>query len=142
LDVEKLLYSEFKDGILNWMIICCHPSIAIESQLVFALKTLCGFSIKEISIRLFTSEANVYKRYSRARTYLKECSDDLPSLKRIDHSIRVTAVNKVLYLIFTEGYLSSHLKHSIRSELCEEAIRLCTILVDNEVGENPNTLPC
>ena len=139
LDVEALLSSEFKEGILNWLFICCHPSIAIESQLVFALKTLCGFSIKEISIRLFITEANVYKRYARARNYLKDSSGELSILKKADHSIRISAVNKVLYLIFTEGYLSSHLQHSIRSELCEEAIRLNTILVDNEVGRDPQT---
>ena len=80
-DIESLLSTEFKDGILNWLFICCHPSIAIESQLVFALKTLCGFSIKEISIRLFISEANVYKRYSRARNYLKNNSGSFPQLK-------------------------------------------------------------
>ncbi len=138
-DIESMLSNEFKDGILNWLFICCHPSIPIESQLVFALKTLCGFSIKEIAIRLFISEANVYKRYSRARTYLKNHSNELSQLKRIDHSIRLSAVNKVLYLIFTEGYLSSHLEHSIRSEMCEDAMRLTTILVDNSVGKVPES---
>ena len=138
-DIESNLSSEYKDGILNWLFICCHPSIAIESQLVFALKTLCGFSITEISIRLFISESNVYKRYSRARTYLKNNSQGFPQLKRIDCSKRLPAVNKVLYLIFTEGYLSSHLKYSIRSELCEDAIRLGTILVEDSVGNNPES---
>ena len=38
-----------------------------ESRLVLALKTLCGFSTAEIALRLFTSEANVYKRLARAR---------------------------------------------------------------------------
>ena len=139
LDIEFLLSTEFKDGILNWLFISCHPDIAIESQLVFALKTLCGFSIKEISIRLFTTEANVYKRYSRARNYLKNHSQALTNLKKMDHSIRLPAVNKVLYLIFTEGYLSSHLQHSIRKDLCDDAIRLSALLVENEVGKNPES---
>ncbi len=139
LDIESLLFSDFKDGVLNWLFICCHPSIVIESQLVFALKTLCGFSIKEISFRLFTTEANIYKRFSRARHYLKNHSEDLKNSKDIDHSSRLSAVNTVLYLIFTEGYLSSHLQHSIRKELCDDAIRLTTILVRNEIGQNPES---
>lgn len=139
LDIESLLSSEFKDGILNWLFICCHPSIVIESQLVFALKTLCGFSIKEISIRLFTTQANIYKRFSRARNYLKKHATDLKDSKELDHYARLPAVNKILYLIFTEGYLSSHLQHSIRKELCEDAIRLTSILIEDEVGQNPET---
>ena len=138
-EIETVLTSEFKEGILKWLFICCHPSIAIDSQIVFALKTLCGFSIKEISIRLFITETNAYKRYSRARTYLKNHSNNLPQLKQNDHCLRLPAVNKVLYLIFTEGYLSSHLQYSIRSEMCEEAIRLSSILVDSPMGKTPET---
>lgn len=139
LDIESHLSIEFKDGILNWLFICCHPAIVIESQLVFALKTLCGFSIKEISIRLFTTQANIYKRFSRARNYLKNHAGDLKNTKTIDLYSRLWAVNKVLYLIFTEGYLSSHLQHSIRKELCEDAIRLTSILIESKVGQNPET---
>ncbi|MFK8012232.1 MAG: RNA polymerase sigma factor [Marinicellaceae bacterium] len=138
-DLEKALTNEFKDGILNWLFISCHPSIVVESQLIFALKTLCGFSIKEIAIRLFTSEANVYKRYSRARNYLRNNAADVAKLKIIDHSVRLSAVNKVIYLIFTEGYLSSHMQQTIRKEMCDDAIRLCTILIENKVGKNPET---
>ena len=49
------------------LFICCDEAIPRESQLVFALKTLCGFSVAEIALRLFTSEASVYKRLGRAR---------------------------------------------------------------------------
>ena len=47
---------------LRMLFICYDDTIPRESQLVFALKTLCGFSVSEIAPRLFTSEANVYKR--------------------------------------------------------------------------------
>jgi len=138
-DIESVLSREFKDGILNWLFFCCHPSIATESQLVFALKTLCGFNIKEIANRLFISEANVYKRYSRARKYLQKKSEDFPQLTKYDYNNRLQAVNKVLYLIFTEGYLSSHLKYSIRTEMCEDALRLSTILINNKIGVDPQS---
>ena len=42
------------------------------SQLVLALKTLCGFDIREIAERLFTTDANVYKRLARARSRLRD----------------------------------------------------------------------
>ncbi|NOQ77500.1 MAG: RNA polymerase subunit sigma-70, partial [Methylococcaceae bacterium] len=48
-------------------------------------------------------------------------------------------VNKILYLMFTEGYLSVNHELSIRQELCDEAIRLATILANNKVGQIPET---
>ncbi len=41
--------------------------------------------------------------------------------------------------MFTEGYLSVNHELSIRQELCEEAIRLATILANNKVGQIPET---
>src|SRR5207302_2542336 len=54
-------------------------------------------------------------------------------------SSRLPAVNKTLYLLFTEGYLSSHAEMAIRRELCNEAIRLAAILAEYPVGQTPET---
>jgi RNA polymerase sigma-70 factor (ECF subfamily) len=43
----------------------------------------------------------------------------------------------VLYALFAEGHLSSGAEFAIRRELCEEAIRLATILADHRVGKAP-----
>jgi RNA polymerase sigma-70 factor (ECF subfamily) len=48
-------------------------------------------------------------------------------------------VHAVLYLLFNEGYLSTRAEHAIRAELCEEAIRLCTLLATHPVGAAPPT---
>ena len=57
---------EVNDDLLRMLFICCDEDIPGESRLVFALKILCGFSTAEIALRLFTTEANVHKRLSRA----------------------------------------------------------------------------
>ena len=121
------------------LFVCCDETIPVESQLVLALKTLCGFSVSEIALRLFTSDANVYKRLGRARDRLKNNPDDFGELSAQQYSNRLPAVNKVLYLLFTEGYLSSNENVAIRRELCDEAIRLATILADHPVGQIPET---
>lgn len=126
---ESDLQAHYHQDTLQWLFYCCHPSIAIESQLVFALKTLCGFSIKEIALRLFISEENAYKRFARARNYLKKHTDFLEATEQSTNTNRLNSVNKVLYLMFTEGHLSSHLKYAIRRELCDDAIRLTSLLV-------------
>lgn len=138
-DPEIFLAGEVRDDLLRMLFVCCDEVIPVESQLVFALKTLCGFSIQEIALRLFISEANVYKRLGRARSCLRRLQPQTDELTSAQYSVRLSSVNKVLYLLFTEGYLSSHTEQAIRQELCNEAIRLATLLAEHQVGQNPET---
>ncbi len=127
---------EVDDDLLRMLFICCDEAIPVPSQIVFALKTLCGFDIREISVRLFTTEANVYKRLSRARMHLRTTQPDDTNLKREQISGRLSAVRHVLYLLFTEGFLSSDPQLPLRRELCEEAIRLARLLSSHPVGKS------
>ena len=52
---------------------------------------------------------------------------------------RLPSVYAVIYLLFNEGYLSTHQEHAIRRELCDEAIRLATLLATHPVGATPET---
>lgn len=52
---------------------------------------------------------------------------------------RLPAVQAVLYLLFTEGYLSSRDEEAIRRELCDEAVRLATLLAEHPIGAVPET---
>ncbi|WP_041417626.1 RNA polymerase sigma factor [Shewanella woodyi] len=131
------LPNELEDEMLRMLFICCDHKVPIESQLIFALKSLCGFSISEIAIRLFSSEANIYKRLSRARNTLKKISPPSFELSNSDYIKRLPSVTRILYLMFTEGHLSSNVDFAIRKDLCEEAIRLTLILVNHSVGDNP-----
>ena len=135
---EIFLAGEVRDDLLRMLFVCCDEAIPVESQLVLALKTLCGFSIREIALRLFISEANVYKRLGRARNRLRA----LPRPEALvgeQYAARLPAVHKILYLLFTEGYLSSHAQTAIRRELCNEAIRLAALLVEYPLGQTPET---
>ena len=136
---DPYLAGEVRDDLLRMLFVCCDDAIPIESQLVLALKTLCGFDVREIALRLFTSETNVYKRLSRARSRLRKLSPRLGPLTSAQYSVRVPSVNKILYLLFTEGYLSAHSQTAIRRELCDEAIRLAAILAEHPVGQVPET---
>ena len=136
---EPFALHEIRDDMLRMLFMCCDEAIPWESRLVLALKTLCGFSVGEIALRLFTSEANVYKRLARARDRLRQAPVDLetPPLEALRS--RVPAVHGVLYLLFNEGYLSAHAEHAIRRELCEEAVRLTTLLAEHSVGDAPES---
>jgi RNA polymerase sigma-70 factor (ECF subfamily) len=131
---------EVRDDLLRMLFVCCDEAIPRESRLVLALKTLCGFSTAEIALRLFTSEANVHKRLQRGRERLRESGADhlmSPSLETL--RIRLPSVHEVLYLLFNEGYLSAHAESAIRRDLCDEALRLTTLLAEHPVGAAPET---
>lgn len=131
--------NEIRDDLLRMLFVSCDELLPEESRLVLALKTLCGFSAAEIATRLFTSEANIHKRLSRARERLREQPVDIqtPSVEQL--SVRLASVRGVLYLLFNEGYLSARPEHAIRGELCDEAIRLTTLLAEHPVGAEPET---
>jgi RNA polymerase sigma-70 factor (ECF subfamily) len=131
--------SQMDDSMLRMLFIACNETIPIESQLVFTLKSLCGFSVRETALRLFISNANVYKRYARARQTLKKHPVELDDITRLEMKKRVPTVHRVLYLLFTEGYLSSHMDMAIRKDLCEEAIRLLRLISESTIGNVPQT---
>jgi RNA polymerase sigma-70 factor (ECF subfamily) len=126
------------DDMLRMLFVCCDEAIPWESRLVLALKTLCGFSTAEIALRLFTSEANVHKRLGRARDRLRQAPPNVDAPLGTLRS-RLPDVYAVLYLLFNEGYLSAHDQHAIRRELCDEAVRLTTLLAEHPVGAVPET---
>jgi RNA polymerase sigma-70 factor (ECF subfamily) len=130
---------EMRDEMLRMLFVCCHDSIPAESRLVFALKTLCGFGTAEIALGLFTTEANVHKRLARARERLRAIAPDLETPALPDLRSRLPGVHAVLYLLFNEGYLSAQEGEAIRRDLCEEAIRLCTLVAEHPMGAIPET---
>jgi predicted RNA polymerase sigma factor len=121
------------------LFVCCDDAMPIESQLVLALKTLCGFDVREIAERLFMTEANVYKRLQRARAQLREVPLHAAELTNAQLASRLSAVHAVLHTLFTEGYLSSHAEGAIRRELCDEALKLTAALADHAIGTTPAT---
>ena len=138
-DPEAFFASEVQDALLQMLFVCCDDEIPQGSQLVLALKTLCGFDVREIAFRLFMTEANVYKRLGRARARLRERPPHLDGLDAEQYRSRVPAVHRILYVLFTEGYLSVREEAAIRAELCLEAIRLATLLAEHPVGATPES---
>lgn len=133
------LAGDVRDDLLQMLFVCCDDAIPVESQLVLALKTLCGFDVREIAARLFTSEANVYKRLGRARSRLRELPVSVAGVPEEHLAHRLPAVQSILYLMFTEGHLSSHAEAAIRRELCDEAKRLTLVLAEHPIGATPET---
>jgi RNA polymerase sigma factor (sigma-70 family) len=133
------LENEIQDSQLRMMFACCHPSIPEESQVAMALKTLCGLSLNEIARAFLTNDETISKRIYRAKEKIKGEKIELDVPDNDELPERLDAVLKSLYLLFNEGYNSSHPEQLIREDLCEEAMRLCLLLTQHPLTNFPRS---
>jgi RNA polymerase sigma-70 factor (ECF subfamily) len=138
--VETLFSTEaIKDDVLRMMFSCCEPLLPEESQLALILNILCGFSAEEIAAALLSGRAAIEKRITRAKGTLSESGKLFDVESQSDFTARLPTVQRALYLLFNEGYHGASKKAVIRSELCQEAMRLAAVLLDHPAGATPET---
>ena len=134
------LEDEIQDSQLRMMFACCHPSISEESQVALTLKTLCGLSTAEIAKAFLTHEETITKRIYRAKEKIKAENIQLNVPQGKELPERLDVVLKSLYLLFNEGYSSSHQDKLIREDLCQEAMRLNYLLTTYPLTNLPRTI--
>jgi len=135
---DLFLETEIADSQLRMIFTACHPILNPKDQLSFALKTVSGFSAKEIASALLLKEETVKKRLSRARKNIanQNISFQIPQGKDLPE--RLNRVLEVLYLIFNEGFHSNKKEILIRKDLCGEALRLCKMVLTNSFTRLPS----
>jgi len=125
------------DSQLQMMFAICHPSIPPEAQVGLALRILCGFGIEEIACAFLTNKETINKRLYRAKEKLRQekIRIEIPAANEIEE--RLAPVLTTIYLLFNEGYYSVSQDKTLQKELCFEAMRLCTMLVENRATNKP-----
>jgi RNA polymerase sigma-70 factor (ECF subfamily) len=131
--------NEIADDRLRMMFVCCHPVIPPEAQVALTLKTLCAFSVIEISRAFLTTEAAIAKRLTRAKQKIRDAHVPFEIPVGDDLARRLESVLHSLYLLFNEGYKASSGDKLVREELCHEAIRLAELLAQHPAGNQPKT---
>lgn len=127
-----------EDDVLRLMFTTCHPTLTLESQVALTLRLLGGLTSREIARAFLVPEGTVVRRITRAKTTLanlaRQSSDVAPSPFEVpeptERRRRLPAVLHVLYLVFTEGYAATSGQDWLRPDLCQEAIRLATLVTD------------
>ena len=125
------------DDTLTLLFLCCHPSLTLPSQVTLTLRAVGGLNTAEIARALLLPKATVGQRISRAKQRIKASGARFVMPSQGELPQRLTAVLRVLYLIFNEGYTASSGPALNRIELTAEAIRLTRELLDRlpEDGE-------
>lgn len=134
---DLFLESEIRDSVLRMIFACCHPGIPEESQIALSLKTLCGLSVPEIARAFLTSDDTIAKRIYRAKQKIIDDKIELDVPSSIELRSRLDIVLNVLYLLFNEGYNSSHPDELIRKDICAEAMRLCYLVTEHPLTSQP-----
>jgi RNA polymerase sigma-70 factor, ECF subfamily len=137
--IDEEMNQPFEDDRLSLIFTCCHPAINMEAQIALTLRTLGGLTTTEIARAFLVPEGTLAQRLVRAQRKIQQAG--IPYQVPAPGSLpeRLSAVQKVLYLIFNEGYSASSGDSLIRRELCAEAIRLARTLVEL-MPQNPENL--
>jgi len=125
-----------EDDQLRMMFSCCDPALSEEAQIALVLNLLCGFTANEIANAFLSSRSAIEKRILRGKNTLA-VSRRLFDLNDSDFSARLAALHRALYLLFNEGYHGASPRAAVRSELCREAMRLASLLLDQPLTATP-----
>ena len=119
---------EIPDDRLRLIFTCCHPALALDSQVALTLRTLCGLETDEIARAFLVSETTMAQRLVRAKRKIREAGIPYVVPETKDMAERVEAVLTVVYLVFNEGYAATK-GALLRTDLCAEAIRLSRVII-------------
>src|SRR5215467_4984927 len=136
---EMFTDTAIKDDQLRMMFSCCHPRLPEEAQVMLILHILCGFGIDEVAAAFVTTYTAVEKRISRAKKVLAGSKRLFDTQAPADFSGRLPAVQRVLYLLFNEGYHGASAESAVRTELCQEAMRLGALLLQHPLEATPSS---
>ncbi|MCC6785028.1 MAG: sigma factor, ECF subfamily protein [Planctomycetes bacterium] len=131
--------ADARDDQLMLLFACCDPRLPLGSRVALALKSLCGFSVREIARAFLASESAIEQRLVRCK---RQIADDGIELAMVEDSAlpaRLGAVGDVLYALFAEGHAASGGAEPVREELVREAIRLGELLLEHETLRRPET---
>lgn len=125
------------DDQLALILMCCHPSLPVEYQIALTLKTACGFSTPEIARAFLTPQTTIAQRLVRAKRHIRDHNIVIDAPSADDLPARLDSVLRVIYLLFNEGYSATSGDDLVRADLCEEAMRLATLVIDQSPFQVP-----
>src|SRR5206468_3233812 len=114
---------QLRDDELRMIFMCCHPEISRDGSVALSLKTVGGFSVREIARAFLADDAAIAQRLVRAKRKIREGRLTLDMPRGAELKRRLDSVLEVIYLIFNEGYAAHEGEDLIRQDLCFEALR-------------------
>jgi RNA polymerase sigma-70 factor, ECF subfamily len=128
-DLAAAADDDIEDDLLSLIFTACHPVLATEARVALTLRLVGSLTTAEIARAFLVKEATVAQRIVRAKRTLAEARVPIEVAGAAERGERLASVLEVIYAIFNEGYAASAGESWIRTDLCEEAMRLGRVLV-------------
>jgi RNA polymerase sigma-70 factor, ECF subfamily len=116
------------DDRLGMIFVACHHALALDTRIALTLRFAAGLGVAEIATALLSTPGTIAQRLTRAKHKIRTSKISFAVPKPPEFADRLDDVLRILYLIFNEGYASATHQSRVRGELCEEALRLVTLL--------------
>ncbi|MBS0529468.1 MAG: RNA polymerase subunit sigma-24 [Proteobacteria bacterium] len=116
------------DDMLRLIFTCCHPALAMDTQVALTLRTVCGLTAPEVARAFLVGEEAMAQRLLRAKQKIRLAGIPYEVPDRDTLAPRLRGVLAVIYLVFSEGYAATSGENLMRLDLAQEAIRLCRLL--------------
>jgi len=131
---EPELEEQLRDDELRMIFMCCHPALTREASVALSLKTIGGFSVREIARAFLAEEAAIAQRLARAKRRIRaeQLTLDMPAGREL--TARLDAALEVIYCMFNEGYTAQAGVDLIRQDLCLEALRLGRLIASASIA--------
>jgi RNA polymerase sigma-70 factor, ECF subfamily len=129
------LEEQLRDDELRMIFMCCHPEISRDASVALSLKTVGGFSVREIARAFLADDATIAQRLVRAKRQIRDQRLTLDMPQRSELKRRLDSVLDVLYFMFNEGYAAHAGEELIRQDLCLEALRLGRLVGASTLAE-------
>jgi RNA polymerase sigma-70 factor (ECF subfamily) len=126
---ERLDNSQYRDDVLRLLFICCHPDLPATQQIALALRIVSGLTVAEIARAFMVGDGAMEQRITRAKQKIAAAGLPYETPGAVERAERLGVVATMVYLLFNEGYSASGGEAHIRKPLCDEAIRLCRLLL-------------
>ena len=123
------------DDELALIFTCCHPALDPAVRVGLTLRSVCGLTTAEIAAAFLIPEPAMAQRLVRAKRKIRQAGIAFRVPGREDLPVRLGAVLRVVYLVFTEGHLAAGGDALIRGDLCDQAVRLARALTALLPGE-------
>ena len=122
--------NEINDDELRLIFTCCHPALTPDARIALTLREVGGLTTEQIARAYLVPTATIAQRIVRAKARIRD--DALPYIvpPLAELPERLESVLHVLYLIFNEGYSATDGTELTRTDLSQEAVRLCRLVVD------------
>jgi RNA polymerase sigma-70 factor (ECF subfamily) len=131
---DPALEASLRDDELRMIVMCCHPDISRDASVALSLKTVSGFSVREIARAFLADEAAIAQRLVRAKRQIRDRHLTLEMPQGPELSRRLDSILDVLYFMFNEGYASHEGENLVREDVCFEALRLARLVAASSIA--------